>query len=142
MRRNEEGQSMVEVVVAVGLILVAVAALLSLGVVSLRGASFSVSKIKATRLANEELELVRAYRDTVGWATFVSDLGDCGSGCYINSDLMEVISGKETAAESFTRYFYFTTMGGDNKRRITAVVTWTDQSGEREVTLSSVLTDW
>ena len=141
MTRSERGQSMVEVVVAVGLILAAMTALLSLGVVSLRGASFGISKIKATRLANEELELVRAYRDTVGWAGFVLDLGECGSGCHIASDLTAVTSGTEPVAESFTRCFTVVAEGG-SKMRITAVVNWTDQSGERDVTLSSVLADW
>ena len=145
----DSGQSLVEVVVAVGLILTAVVALLALATSGLRGSGFGVTKARATKLANEELELVRAYRDSVGWSVF-DDSGGGGvascsdfAPCYMNSNPLGVASGTDTSAPPFTRYFVTEPNAvGQSSYKIIVHVIWTDQSGSHDVTISSILTDW
>ena len=148
---TEEGQSLVEIIVAVGLILTAVVALLSLATSSMKSSGFGVTKARATKLANEEMELVRAYRDSVVWSSFddltaAGGVADCSAAnhCYIDSGLLSVVfGGNNITTAPFTRYFITDPDGADqSKYRVTVHVTWTDQSGDHDVVMSSVLSDW
>lgn len=152
---GEQGQSLVELIVAVGLIVTAITALLSLSVISLRGTSFGVSKSRAIKWAGEEIELVRAYRDSLTWSAFASGatsgVSNCGGpactlGCHIGSAVSRV-SGAEALGDGFSRCFVAepfdgNPFGSSDKIKITAKVTWADQKGEQEVTLISVFTNW
>ena len=153
--RLESGQSLVEVVVAVGLILTAVVALLSLATASMKSSGFGVTKAQATKLANEEIELVRAYRDSqmywsYFWADVVTDASNCTTGgsrrCCINDSgaLLTVTKTEETILP-FTRYFNVEDIsvgGANNRLRVVVRVEWVDQSGDHEVKIDAILADW
>ena len=146
----ESGQSLVELIVAVGLILTAVVALLTLATSSMKSSGFGVAKARATKLANEEMELVRAYRDSVGWSDFSSGTGvpscsDSTNPCYISVDpVISIQPGSDTTVPPFTRNFITVPPNSalQNKYTIAVRVIWTDQSGEHTVEISSVLSDW
>lgn len=147
MENSSNGQSLVEVVVAVALIFTAVVALLGLATASLKGTGFSNNKTKAVKLANEEMELVRAYRDSKAWSLFKINLADNCSGTTDNDYCSIGDSGfltLEEDAESrgiFTRYFTGEVVS-DDKVKITIYVTWQSHGEDQEVTISSVLTNW
>jgi len=135
--------------VAIGLVMVAVVALLSLGILSMKGSSFSTSKVKAAKLSNEEMELVRAYRDSQVWSDFWNQLTssvNCQVGihnCFVDSDLV-LSAAEDTSVSPFTRYFNVEDISGgsNDKLKITVTVSWEDQSGTHEVKIDSVLSDW
>jgi len=153
-RRFESGQSLVEVIVAVGLILTAVVALLTLATSSMKSSGFGAAKARATKLANEEMELVRAYRDEFGWSVFSSATGvptclDPAAPCHIEvnpiTSVMTMRSGNDVAVLPFARSFVVVPPGvavDQSTYTIAVRVTWTDQSGDHTVEISSVLADW
>lgn len=69
-RFNQKGIGLVEVIAALGISVVVITSLLSLTLFSLRTSLQSTLLMEATKAANEQMELLRAYRDTVEWTTF------------------------------------------------------------------------
>lgn len=61
--RAQDGFSLIEVTIAIGLVAMLMVALFSLSALSVSNAQASRIQGAATKLAQEELELVRAYRD-------------------------------------------------------------------------------
>lgn len=66
-----KGQSLVEVVIAVGAMSVLLVALLSLMSLSLRNSRLAKDRARAVALASEGVELMRAYRD-YNWNQFLN----------------------------------------------------------------------
>lgn len=60
---SEKGQSLLELVVVIGVVVIVVGALVFATIASLRNASFSRNQAQATKLAQEGLEWVRLGRD-------------------------------------------------------------------------------
>ncbi len=81
--RSDEGLGLVEVILSLGVAIIVIVALVSLAVFTLRTASSSSRMLLGTRLANQEIETIRAVRDTyladpdLSW----SDFYDLISGC-------------------------------------------------------------
>lgn len=69
--RCSKGQSLVEVVIAVGAMSVLLVALLSLMSLSLRNSRLAKDRARAVALASEGVELMRAYRD-YNWNQFLN----------------------------------------------------------------------
>ena len=80
-RKNEKGQSLIELLVAIGLGMVIVGSLVSLGNANTRRATQSRQENQATKLAQEGAEIVRNVRD-VNWPGSVR-MGnrDAGGSC-------------------------------------------------------------
>lgn len=68
--KKEKGQSLIEVVAAMGIILIAVVALLIIITISLRNVNFAKNQVLATKYAQLVIEKVRNYRDSNNWDTF------------------------------------------------------------------------
>ncbi len=148
MENSSNGQSLVEVVVAVALIFSAVVALLGLATASLKGTGFSNNKAKAVKMANEEMELVRAYRDSKAWGLFrkaLIDDNDCSvDACYITQSgglLNLAVDGPQNSG-IFSRYIVVEDVVGVNTVKITVHVTWQAHGEENDVAVSSVFTNW
>jgi len=149
---KESGQSLVEIIVAVGLVMVTVTALLALGVIGIKSSGFGVAKAKAVKLANEEMELVRAYRDATDWDRFnkIGNLGIAGCSsdegarcCISNADGLTLTTIGSESIPPFTRYFIASpNIEGKNSYTVTVYVSWADQSGEHVVKDSSIFTNW
>lgn len=69
------GQTLLEIVITVGVVAVILTALVSAVTASLRYGVASRSRSRAIKYAQEGLELARAYRDTSGWDTFLERSG-------------------------------------------------------------------
>lgn len=72
-KKNQQGQALFEVVMAVGVILILIIALISVATLSLFNAQFSRNQSLATKYAQEALEKIRAYRDNNSWEDFVAN---------------------------------------------------------------------
>lgn len=69
--KNSQGQSLVEVLVAVGAMSLLLVALLALVSLSIRNSRLAKDRAQAVALAQEGVELMRAYRD-YSWTKFSS----------------------------------------------------------------------
>ncbi|GIW69669.1 MAG: hypothetical protein KatS3mg101_0416 [Patescibacteria group bacterium] len=90
MRRlyfNQKGIGLVEVIAALGISVVVITSLLSLTLFSLRTSLQSTVMMEATKAANQQMELLRAYRDTVDWNTFLG-VTNCTGNCHLSSNLI------------------------------------------------------
>ncbi len=72
--KSESGIGLVETLIAVSLAVIVVTSLVSLAVFALRNSRQSSYTAQATQLAQNQLELLRSYRDSsnVSWATFTN----------------------------------------------------------------------
>lgn len=119
------GQSLLEVIIATGMIILIVGGLVSAVISAMRNAQFAQNQSLATKYANEGLEKIRAYRDqSVDWVTFTA-------GC----------NGYDPVAvpTPFTRTVSCTdtSQADANKKIVTVIVSWSDPSGTHQSQLSS-----
>lgn len=127
--KNQSGQTLVEMVVAIGVLVIVVVALLSVTTVSIRNASFSRDQALATKYAQEAVETVRSYRDQNSWSDFAYDCttANCGP----------ILSG---APSPFTLACNCTCAG--ESCEVTVSVSWTDVKGNHKSELKTRLTNW
>jgi len=148
-RRNEalrsRGIALVEVIAALGIAVVVITALVSLSIFTLRSSLRSKLMLEGTKIANRELELVRAYRDTNTWDDFTDGVilcedSDCSmdlSGTIVNYSSSVQGTGVETITRSFTVNFISSDMV-----RINVTVTWNIGSDVKGAYLYTDLTNW
>ncbi len=150
--RCELGQSLVEVIVSVGIAVILAIALISAGLISNKTARSARTNTQATKLAEQAIEQIRVFRDRQGF----SALSTAGNGnCFVlntaSSDpaawglvtlgCPEVINLDNV---SFSRNFIIadTSPADVNKKLITAVVSWLDSGGTQTVTSQTILSLW
>jgi len=143
MKKINCGQSMVEAVVAVGIVILLITGLVAATTSTLRFGQMSKARTQALQYAKEGLEIVRIIRDT-SWddipqvsATHCLPKGQQVLGvlpCPMDIDLM------------FSRTVVFsedgTTCVSPNCRKATVTVSWIESGQTRSVTLSSYITNW
>jgi len=103
--KNQKGIALVEVIAALGVSAIAITALVSLSISTLRTSLNSKLLLEGTKIANREIELVRAFRDGEdpdeggprSWKKFISDVVGCveSNPCYINDSDISVFPGSK-----------------------------------------------
>ena len=165
LKNNEKGIGLVEVIAALGISVVVLTSLVSLSLFTIRSSLQSKLLLEGTKLANRELELVRAYRDaSVEWEDgsdadsngFLDDVMSCmneANACHM--DFSPAVSVDDSGpitqgsgAETITRYFLATRQdgtqlqAGDQVVRITVVVSWDIGNETKYARLYTDLTNW
>ncbi|MBD3366428.1 hypothetical protein GF360_03780 [candidate division WWE3 bacterium] len=143
-----------EVIIALGVGIIIVTAMVSLAVFTLRTSTVNERLVKGTRLTNQQLERARALRDdyitSATWEDFylyasglncTTDCSDAGS-CYIN-DGISLVEGLPAASDGITSCIYFETVSGNTEViNVIAVSTW-EIGGETKFTHNySQLSNW
>lgn len=151
--KNEKrsgGQSLFEVVFAMGIAVIIMLGIVSLASVSIRNSSTSRDRTLATRYAQEAIEWVRSFRDTNSWIGLqaysgnpakvwcvmtsppawpdLADEGACDTDDYILSTKFK----REVALvdiDSFTI-------------EVTVTISWHDTQGDHVIQQGTRLTDW
>lgn len=82
---RRRGASLIEVVIATGVVALVMTAILSVVSVSLRNTVHSKNKLLATKYTQEGLEYFRAQRNILGWEYFVEILGAGGTVYCLNT---------------------------------------------------------
>jgi len=143
---KEVGQSLVEAMIALGVAVIVIVALINLSLVSLRSSTIARNQLTAKNLANQGLEMVRALRDQ-DWANLPSN--DGSTTYYLNSDKTALITtqeekiAKEATANFFTRKIFVKDDVADpDKKQVTCELDWSDSSGAKQVSVSTYLTNW
>lgn len=113
--KKEDGIGLVEVILALAVAMIVITSLVAMAVFTLRSSLQSKLLLQGSKLADEEIERIRAARDTAtDWTTFLQYLMACDTNgvvkdqCSINSSLSigysyEIISGG--TPQQITRYF-------------------------------------
>lgn len=152
--KNQKGIALVEVIAAVGIAVVVITSLVSLSISTLRTSLKSKLLLEGSKIANRELELVRAHRDNVPWSQFISDMTtlNCDNSCSMSTDGSDTVnrnvSVEGSGTEALTRSFKATTPGGavlsasDSIARISVSVIWTIGGEEKGAYLYTDLTNW
>lgn len=92
MKKNfyhtREGQTILEVLIALTLIILFLSGVIAVELISIKNAQFAQNKSIATKLARQQLERARVIRDTAG----IDELNLCTplNPCWINSKLTPV----------------------------------------------------
>lgn len=130
--KKNSGQSLLEAVIASGMILIVVGGLVAVVVGALKNSQFSKNQALATKYGSEAMEKVRVYRDQHSWNTGV---GNFVSNC---SSLPGM--GITAPPSPFTRTILCTSVDS-NKYQVQITVSWTDSSGTHQSRLSSYFTN-
>ncbi len=163
-RVNEYGIGLVEVIFALGVSIVVMTSLVSLSLFTLRSSLQSKLMLQGTKLATQELEMVRALRDAIAedpsrsWEDFIDLVRDCNSSedyCYVdpNSGFTDIVSSQKvvgSGASAVTIYFYATEADGSgigdsdypNTVRISVEASWDVGGYAKHVYNYTDLSNW
>lgn len=157
--KSNKGQSLIEVIIVASVGTLVVGAMVMVSIISLRNTSFAKNQLQATKLAQDGLEKVRSIRDRnldikfgleqtiISFDTLLAkdeltcDQPDISCFFTIKPDGI-LTSGIEITTEptgnNMTRQIL---IEGDDptQKKVTAVVKWTDISGEHESRLTTIL---
>lgn len=123
--KSNQGQSMIEVVIALSLVVLVILGLVKVSVNSINNTAFARDQRAATQYAQEGLESARQCKEE-------------------NEIAFWSLSCPELAAPSdtkFTRQITYTQIE-EGKIQIEVMVSWTDSKGEHQSNLTSYLTKW
>ena len=142
-----QGQSLFEVVVAVGLSALILVGIVSLAAGSVRNSSYTRNNAQATKFAQEQIEWLRGKRDA-DWNGFISSID--GAGC--DSTALSFSWGGDCVIDTvFSRLAIFECIyeganvpcsGIVDTVDVTVEVIWTDAQGEHRVRSYTSFTDW
>jgi Tfp pilus assembly protein PilV len=165
-KKSQKGFALVEVVVALGVSALVITALVSLSISTLRTSLDSKLLLEGTKIANRQIELVRAYRDGYidantprSWEAFIDDLHDCEAfntgylfSCHMGEDgsVNHDVGKKGSGAEEITYQFIMTNPDGtpiDQTSippvvRISVSVTWKVGDQEKGSYIYTDLSNW
>jgi Tfp pilus assembly protein PilW len=145
--KNEKGQSLFELVVAIAISALVIVAIVSLTVNSIQNSNFSKNKARAATYAQQATEWLRGQRDNY-IDTFLANVVKP----YCMPDLswnhfQAIPSTQNCSAISstpFKRWVTFSTTKPSGKTLVEAdvVVTWSDSQGLHQVTNATSFSDW
>lgn len=164
VKKFQKGFALVEVIAALGITALVITALISLSISTLRTSLDSELLLEGTKVANREIELVRAYRDgedistgeARSWKTFVEQVAGClSTPCYMDILNVEPVSGSYTdppsgGPKAITRQFIATNLNGDpidplnppSVVRISVSVTWKVGDKDKGSYIYTDLSNW
>jgi len=144
-----KGQSLIEVVIAVGITTLLLVALLSAVSISIKNSRVAKNRTIAVELAQEGMELMRTYKD-YGWESF---FGEVGVGVYnlpINwvvedglSDICPADGDEFSILNTFRRCVTLTEAGiDDDNVELEVAISWWEGNKLNQVVQSSQLSKW
>jgi hypothetical protein len=146
LKNRHSGQSLVEVVVATGVITVIVTGLVVAAITSLKASQSSRARSIATKLTQDGMESMRNIRDN-GWQTFIS-YSDGEAWCF---PITNVLQGHGSTCTNnitigtvrFTRTVLVTSQAGPPESAdVTISVTWNESGITRTSQAKSMFTQW
>ena len=158
--KNEDGVGLVEVIAALGLSIIVLTSLVSLSLFTVRSSLQSKLMLEGTKMANKQLELVRAFRDASptwenGSDGFLNQVMPCvpGSPCHMNVGTLSVDGSSDVidpgTAEEIEVLFTASDPddGGnlvveDEEVRVSVIVRWTIAGDDKYARLYTDLTNW
>jgi len=155
--KNNNGIGLIEVIASIGLATVVVTSLVSLSIFTLRTSLKSKLLVEGSNFARRELELVRAYRDSKSWSTFVTVMNACTSStktplCNITIDSTTGVLSVNTngpnpkveamSVEDVSIGFYVLPQPDQNVIKVNVVSQWKEGDQIKNTTLRGDFTNW
>ena len=160
--KSEEGQGLVETLLAASVSIIVVTALVALWVFALRNSRQSTYIAQATQIAQAQLEYARSYRDSNTWSQFLTafynnNTSTCltASHCYFDmlTSGLFTTGAAGTNVSPFTYYIISScpspspatcsdTSYNDDVIRITAIVSWSLGGKTERVYNTTDFTNW
>ena len=139
---QQKGISLLEIVIAVGLISIILLALVSVSTKSISNTTYSRERNQASRYSQEAVEWLRSQRD-LGWSAFYVYVDSSDTWCldtlsWTNSG---ACSGRMIANTNLVREVEFTTPE-QGVVEVKVTVTWVDAGNTNESVSETVLTKW
>ena len=143
------GQSLIEVVIAVGVVVALALSLVTTSLLTQKTSRGARNNIQATKLVQQSIEQVRVFRDRNNLGSFPAD-GTCYKLVVTdpNPQIWNFVSGAVNCPESiafnnvtFSRTIAVSTVNA-SKKLIAVSVSWTDSSGTQTVQNQTYLTSW
>ena len=135
---NQKGLGLIETLIALGVSIIIVTSMVSLAIFTLRASLQNKLLLTGTQQANQEIELVRAFRDGNTWQDFIDEIdgsvsANCFSGdCYMDSSgaPLTIRSGEKVldagTTEEIRKSFRTVDVNGDQTLiRVAVTVGWT-----------------
>lgn len=149
MKRSfSAGQSLIEVVIALGIVVVGVVALVSTTIFTQKTARSANAQTQATKLAEESLEQIRVLRDRKGYGfldtTSLCKVIDSSLPDPNNWQLNNCVSPGQTIVLdniSFARMIVISEITPGVKKMATVTVSWQESGGGRSVKNSTFLSN-
>lgn len=150
--KAQAGQTLLELVMAIGVGVVVVTAIVSITTLSLKNSGFAKTNAQATRHSQEAIEWLRAERDK-SWPTVFAKSGVTAQYYCLTNLAWPAAPGTCTA----TQYITGTTfkreislinrdlepsIDGNETIQAEVTVTWNDSSGDHQSKLTTQLTNW
>lgn len=145
--KKQKGIGLVEVIVALGIAVVVITSLVSLAVFTVRTSTQSSLQLEGTNYANKEVELLRAYRDSLVWETFKGAVRGCTQ-CSIQSGGGLLSISTTPAVENagspsqLTHSFSATVDDDSDVVHISVVASWNVGDQVKTTSVYTSLTDW
>lgn len=127
--KQNKGQGLLEMVLALAVLLMVVLALVSLATVSIRNSDFSKKKVQSSQLSQEIMEKIRGYRDNTDWTTFVAN---CDNRVVMGISDPPVPFGATVDCIN----------GGTDLQTVSVIVFWTDGAKTHQSELISNFSKW
>ena len=135
-RRTLSGQSLLEVMVSLGVTTLVLTSLVSAVVVSIRNARFAKNQSLATKYAQEGIEKVRIYRDQNAWSDFITvgvTEANCGDEGLVGFSVPSSFNAVIDCVEDLLI---------PEKVQVTVTVSWTEAGRTHQSQLTTYLTEW
>lgn len=141
---RQSGQTLIEIVIAIGAVALVVTALVSAVSASLRFSESSRMRSRAVKLAQESMEITRALRDTTSWTSFSAYASGNGNWCLDSTNTWSAADASGTCPISsgnpIWRSVHFT--WNDPVMEVTTNVSWGEHQSVSTVTLKTYFTQW
>ena len=143
-RKLSKGQTLVEAIIAISVVVLLVTGLIAGTSASLKTSQSGRSRDQAVKLAEEGVEYARSLRDE-NWATFAAYSGSYCFDTTADPPLIATVgvncSTKKTTADTvFNRIITFSLSG--TRMTITSTVSYIENTKTQRVTLTTYLTQW
>jgi len=156
LKKQFLGQTLIETVTALAVVIILVSSLVSMSIASVRSATISRNRSVASQLSYQEIERLRYLRDNLltDWTSFKTTLS--GSGCTISCNTGTAnppsVGGLTANPRSepnasigvdYTINLKVEMIPGTPEYELaTATVSWTDSLGDHSEKITTQLTDW
>lgn len=135
-----KGQSLLEVIAALAVVLLVVIALVKAVVTAVKSSDYAKKTAQASSYAQEGMENMRAYRD-VSWTVFWAAADSVNRGLSGSTPSGSCPQSTPNLGNTFIRCAKLEQVGPD-KVKASLTVSWTDSSGTHKSELISHFTKW
>lgn len=147
--KKNSGQSLIEVIVAVGMMALLLTAVLALISLSVKNSRLAKDRTKAVGLVQEGIELMRTYRDKNWIALYTATGNTCGLNktWTVEEDLIDSCDSCDSLAENnsiddFFRRCVQVDADGGNQVNIQVVVSWQEGAQAQQTIQTTNLSLW